>query len=483
MMRKVVLAGFSIAVLLKPSVSRAQGAPTLSPAVREFVRIDSPVVALSHVRLIDGTGSPARDDQTIVIEHGQVQAIGSSEKTSAPTGARVLDLTGYTVIPGLVGMHDHLVYPSGMAGGVRIYNEMVFSAPRLYLACGVTTIRTTGSLETYTDLSLKKLIDEGKVIGPKMHITGPYLEGAGAFTPQLHELTGPEDARRTVNYWADEGVTSFKAYMHITRAELAAAIEAAHARGLKVTGHLCAVTFREAAALGIDDLEHGLLEDTDFTPGKARDVCPSSQDTYAAVAKLDVESPPVQEMIRDLVRHHVAVTSTLPVFETFVPNRPPLQDRVLDALLPQARIDYLATRARIAERADPTWSGLLKKEMQFERDFVKAGGLLLAGEDPTGYGGVLPGFGDQREVELLVEAGFNPLEAIHIATANGAQFLGVADRVGTLAPGKQANLVVIHGDPSARISEIEKVELVFQDGVGFDSTKLIESVRGSVGLH
>jgi imidazolonepropionase-like amidohydrolase len=121
--------------------------------------------------------------------------------------------------------------------------------------------------------------------------------------------------------------------------------------------------------------------------------------------------------------------------------------------------------------------------MQFERDFVKAGGLLLAGEDPTGYGGDLPGFGDQREVELLVEAGFTPLEAIHIQTENGAVFLGQADRLGTLAPGKLADLIVIHGNPVAKIEDIEKVEIVFKDGVGYDSAKLIESVRDSVGLH
>jgi adenine deaminase len=121
--------------------------------------------------------------------------------------------------------------------------------------------------------------------------------------------------------------------------------------------------------------------------------------------------------------------------------------------------------------------------MQFERNFVKAGGVLLAGEDPTGNGGILAGFGDQREVELLVEAGFTPVQAIQIATANGAAFLGASEHIGSLLPGKQADLVVIHGDPSTTIADIEKVEIVFKDGVGYDSAKLIKSVRNSVGLH
>lgn len=486
-MRKTKIVGTSLLLIALSSFTRAQEAAKLSPAVREFVSVDAPIIALTHVRVIDGTGAPPLEDQTIVIDHGSIQAIGSTAKTPAPAGAKLLNLPGHTVIPGLVGMHDHLFYPSG--GATAIYNEMGFSAPRLYLAGGVTTIRTTGSIEPYTDLNLKKLIDEGKMPGPKVRVTGPYLEGPAPFTPQMHSLTGPEDARKTVEFWADQGVTSFKAYMHITRAELAAAIEAAHRRGLKVTGHLCSVGFREAAALGIDDLEHGLVVDTEFVPAKAPDSCPSAQQTDATLAKLDLGSPAVQETIRDLVNRHVAITSTLAVFETFVPNRPPLDQRVLDCLLPQARIDYLTTRAQIAEK-EPSGprrrlfdEELFKKEMEFERAFVKAGGLLLAGNDPTGYGGVLPGFGDQRGVELLVEAGFTPVEAIHIASANGAEWLGESQRIGTLAPGKQADLVVIHGDPSTRISDIRKVTIVFKDGVGYDSAKLIESVRGAVGLH
>jgi len=478
-MRKSVL--LMLLALLVAGDTFAQGPQTLSPAVRAFVSVDAPVVALAHVRVVDGTGAPPAEDQTIILSGGRIQAIGPSASTPAPADAKIMDLHGYTVIPGLVGMHDHMFYPSG--GGTLIYNEMGFSAPRLYLACGVTTIRTGGSIEPYTDLEIKKLIGAGKMPGPKMHITGPYLEGVGAYTPQMHELSGPDDARKTVEFWADQGATSFKAYMHITRAELAAAIAAAHKRGLKVTGHLCSVGFRETAALGIDDLEHGLLVDTEFVPGKTPDVCPAAQLNSETLTKLDLASSPVAEMIRDLVQHHVAVTSTLPVFETFVPNRPPLEQRVLDAMLPEARVDYLARRARVGSSTNSPWPVLFKKEMEFERAFVKAGGLLLAGEDPTGYGGVLPGFGDQREVELLVEAGFSFPEAIHIAAANGAEWLGVADRIGTLAVGKQADLVVIHGDPTKEAHDIEKVEIVFKDGIGYDSAKLIESVRGAVGLH
>src|SRR5436190_10326431 len=482
MLRTLILA---VGVLLGAEAVLAQA--QRSDAVKSFVRVDAPLVALEHVRVIDGTGAPPAEDQTVVIQNGRIRALGSSASTPAPEGAKALDLSGYTVIPGLVGMHDHLFYPSPHVAGrgvPRVYTELAYSAPRLYLAGGVTSLRTTGSIEPYTDLSLKKLIDSGLAPGPKIHVTGPYLEGAGSFTPNLHELTGPDDARKTVEYWTEEGATSFKVYMHITRAELSAVIETAHRRRLKVTGHLCSIGFREAAALGIDDLEHGLLVDTEFVPGKAPDTCPPQADRNQALASLGVESQPVQEMIRDLIAHHVAVTSTLPVFETWVYPRPPLEERVLQALVPEALYDYLSQRAGFNnEKAIAANSSDLKKEMQFERDFAKAGGLLLAGEDPTGYGGVLPGFGDQREVELLVEAGFTPVEAIHIATSNGAEFLGELDRIGTLAVGKLADIVVVQGDPSANIKDVEKVEIVFKDGIGYDSAKLIESARGQVGLR
>ena len=484
-MRKFLLGVVLVATLMMSL--QAQQKPTISPLTKSFVTVDSTVVALEHVRVIDGTGAAPEVDQTILIENGVIRQIGSASSVSVPQGAKVLDLTGRSVIPGLVGMHDHMFYPTAsgegpVEGAPALYGEMGFSFPRLYLAGGVTSIRTTGSLEPYTDLALKKMIDTGKIPGPKIHITGPYLEGVGSYTPQLHELTGPEDAVRLVNYWIDEGATSFKAYMHITRAELSAAIKAAHARGIKVTGHLCSVGFSEAAELGIDDLEHGLVVDQEFNPNKQPDVCPADADRHPSMEKMDIESEAVQAVIRKLVQHHVAVTSTLVIFETFAANRPPLQDRVLQAMSLPSRADYLGARAKIAEGND-NGSILLKKEMQFEHDFVKAGGLLLSGEDPTGYGGALAGFGDQRQTELLVEAGFTPLEAIHIATQNGAEFLGQADRIGTLKVGKQADIVVILGDPSQKIEDLENVELVFKEGIGYDSKRLIHSVQGAVGLH
>jgi imidazolonepropionase-like amidohydrolase len=454
--------------------------------LKPYLAEDSPTLVLMHVRVIDGTGAAAAEDQRIDIEGGKITRVQSAKLRNAfPPNAKILDLAGKTVMPGLVGMHEHLFYTGPERGkdGLPYYVEMIDSGPRLYLASGVTTARTAGSMEPYTDLALKKIIDKGDRPGPKLRITGPYIGDLLSIIPQLHTLAGPEDAGRTVDYWAAEGVTSFKAYMDIKPEELKVAVEHAHAKGLKITGHLCAVGFREAAALGIDNLEHGIFVDTEFYPGKKPGVCPAKEAGEDFAKNVDIESAPVQAMIRDLIDHHVAVTSTLAVFEISVPNRPTMSKmaRAKQALSPQGWSTYLQVRGAIAEQNDPLSAISLKKEMQFERDFVKAGGLLMAGCDPTSFGGVLPGYGDQRGIELLVDAGFTPVEAIHIATQNGAVYLGESGQIGSIAAGKAADLVVVAGNPAQNIDDIENVQMVFKDGLGFDPAKLTQSVQGLVG--
>ena len=456
------------------------------PERQQFIRTEAPVIALTHVRVIEGTGSAARDDQTIVISDGKIQSVEPSASAKIPANAQTLDLNGYTVLPGLVGMHNHMFFPMG--GSPPMYSNMGISFPRLYLALGVTTIRTTGSVQPYADLEIKKLIHAGRMIGPKMHITAPYLEGRGSFTPVMHTLTGADDARRMVSYWADLGATSFKAYMNISSEELRAAVQEAHKRGLKVTGHLCSIGYKEAAEIGIDDLEHGLFADSEFVPNKQPDQCP--QGVSNSLRQLDINGPAVQETIRTLVSKNVAITSTLPVFEAggaplaqsgIGASSALLNQRMLNTMSTDARVRYLQARARVSPEAN--FVPLLRKAMEFERAFVKAGGLLIAGLDPTGNGGIVAGFGDLREVELLVEAGFTPPEAIQIATLNGAKFLGEDARIGSIAAGKQADLMVVKGNPAATIGDIENVEIVFKDGVGYNSEKLIQSVQGLVGIR
>ena len=462
-------------LLLCLGVLAAAQPPPFSTLVRSFIKIDAPVIALTNVRVIDGTGAPAREKQTLIIRGGNIAAMGVAGQVAIPDGATTVDLSGKSIIPGLVMVHEHLYYPSGSG----VYGQLGASFIRLYLAGGVTTMRTGGNVNGIMDLKLKQLIDQGAQPGPAIDATAPYLNGANGFV-QMQDMKDAADARRHVAYWADMGATSFKAYMQISREQLRAAVEEAHARGLKVTGHLCSVSYAEAAEIGIDNLEHGFLAATDFVADRKPDVCPGQGAGQRTIAALDPDGAPFKALVKQLIDRQVALTSTLTVFETFTPGRP--LPPGLDVLLPELKAQFEASHRRTAQNRDSIYTTLFPKALALERAFARAGGVLIAGTDPTGGGGVVPGYSNQRQLELLVEAGFTPLEAIRIGTLNGATYLGRGARVGSLAVGKQADLVVIDGDPSTTIADVRKVETVFKQGVGFDPAKLVASVSGKVGL-
>lgn len=444
---------------------------------RPFVRPLPPAVALLHARIIDGTGSPAREDQTLVIEQGRITAAGIGGQVRLPQGIATLDLAGRTVMPGLVGMHEHLFYElESPSSGHRVVNAQSAFA-RLYLASGVTTIRTAGTVDFDGDARLKARIDAGQEPGPTIHLTGPYLSA-------MDGAPEPERIARTVEAQADRGATSIKAYTTLRPAELKAAVTAAHARGVRVIGHLCAVGFREAAALGIDTLEHGLAVDTEFFSAKRPDECPEQGAVVSELARMDVSDAEIQQTLATLVRRGVSVTSTLAIFESFTGRESSQDPQLPELLAPPLRKEYLSARSFWSDPANPTarmWAAMLSREMEFERQFVAAGGRLLAGVDPTGWGGVVAGLGDARELELLVEAGFTPEGAIRVATSNGATALGESDRIGTVEPGKQADLVVVRGNPAARMSDVRQVEMVVKNGVAYDPAALKAATTGAIG--
>src|SRR5262245_17726425 len=256
-----------------------------SQALQAYVTVDAPVIAITNVTLIDGTGGLVKTGQNIVIRGNKIAAVGPAASTPAPSDAKVVEGTGHTVIPGMFGLHDHLFYT---AGGGR-YVQATSTAPKLYLASGVTTIRTTGSANAYGDSYLKGQIDRGETPGPRIHLTAPYLTGAANKNGSMAIVNTPEDARRFVRYWHDEGATWIKFYTDIKQAEAKAAIDEAHKLGMKVTGHICSITFQEAVALGFDNIEHGMLTATDFYEGKTKDVC--SPDSFAKTTTANPTGP------------------------------------------------------------------------------------------------------------------------------------------------------------------------------------------------
>ncbi|MCE5234105.1 MAG: amidohydrolase family protein [Mizugakiibacter sp.] len=461
----------------------ASAAPDQPPGVdpHSFVAYGANVLALTGAQLIDGTGAAPRPHVTVLIRDGRIAAVDEDGSVAIPADAKRIDLAGKTLLPGYVMLHEHLFYPTGRLS----YASMPYSFPRLYLAGGVTTMRTAGSINPYADLGIKQWIDSGRAVGPHIFFTGPYITAASPEFPimQVPDFGAPRAARAEVRHWIDLGARDFKTYTTISRKTLKAVIDEAHAHGARVTGHLCSVTFAEAANLGIDDLEHGVFVATDFVKDKQPDRCPPNAEVAKSIAALDVQGAPAQGLIHTLIAHHVALTSTLPVIEAFTPGRPALPADVLDLMSASARDNYLRAYAAVASAHSQTAIDAFKHGMAFEKAFLDAGGLLVSGTDPTGNGGVVPGYSNAREVELLVEAGLTLPQAVQVATLNGARFLHIDKETGSVAVGKRADLSVIDGDPTRSPSELRRVQVVFKDGVGYDAAKLRDSVRGDVGTR
>lgn len=440
--------------------------PVLGPETMNYISVDAPVIAITHVRVVDGTGTPAKTGQTLVLDNGTIKALGPDASTPAPAGARVIDGTGKTVIPGLVHMHEHLFYTI-LQGKAYSYNAETFT--KLYLAGGVTSMRTGGSMHFAGDLHIRDAINKGLQPGPWIDTTGPYINQEGS-VPQLMTIKNPEEAAAAVNFYADQGAMSFKAYMHVTRAELREAINAAHKRNLKLTAHLCSVTLREAADLGIDNIEHGLGAASDFQLGKEPDKCPTTAPDFS-------DSKKVTELLQYLKAKNVAMTSNVALSDT---------DREtpgLDVLAPNVAAMFMENRRQPQRGVNAPPSERLTRQIRFDKEFYDMGGLLMIGTDPTGPGGVVPGFSNVHEIELRVENGFKFEEVIKASTMNAAIYERRANLVGSLAPGKQADVVLINGDPTTRPRDMRNIEVVFKQGWGYDPKKLIDAVRGKAGLY
>lgn len=447
-----------------------------SSAVKKYIDYDTPVIAFTHCMLADVKNLKVEGDQTVIVRDGKIQAIGNSKKLSIPSGAVVIDATGKSLLPGFVLLHEHMYYVAYPPDFSYLHTKQLpITFPKLYLACGATTIRTAGSGEPYSDLNLRRDIDRGKILGPDMDVTAPYLEGKGAIFPMMHELSGPDEAKTFVDFWASQGATSFKAYNYLDKPTLKAAIEEAHAKGLKVTGHLCSVTYREAAELGIDQLEHGFFASTDFVPGKKENACPIGAPHIASA-----DAREVKDLEQFLISKKVTLTSTLAVLVNLSTLDTVIRPEVLEAMAPDTRSMYVNVYNK---RRNPALNKALLEEMKMEKAYSDAGGLLTVGTDPTGNGSVLAGYGSQQSIELLTQAGFTPIEAIRIATYNGAKALGLEDKTGSIEVGKTADLVLIDGDISLDIKNIRKIVWVFKKGVGFNSQKIFASVKGEVGKY
>lgn len=450
----------------------------LSKQVTEFVKIQDSIVAIKNVTIIDGTGGSIKYNQDILFENNKISAIANNGEIVLPEKAKIIDGTGKTIIPGLIMLHEHLFYAKPFNRNYK-GTHMTNTFPQMYLAGGVTTMRTAGSIEANADLNVKNLINQGKLVGPTMDVSTPHVERLG-FIPQLQSLYGNESIENWLNYWFDKGITSVKVYNHITKNDLKEIIKVSHARNIKVTGHLCSITYREATELGIDNLEHSFMASTDFVTTKQENECVFGEQS---LMEIDENNPKLIELMQFLVDKNVTLTYTPNVFEPFT-DREVIPGGGSVALSPYLLEQMQAIyNQSIDTKRDSLSLISFKKEMKRVLKFHSMGGKITVGTDPTGSGKTIAGYSNQRLIELLIETGFSIEEAIKIATLNGAAYLGIDNETGTVEVGKEADLVLMNGDLSKDISNIRKMELVFKNGIGFDSKKIFDSVQGKLGLY
>lgn len=430
-----------------------------------FLKEEGRSFVLEHARLVDGTGRPAQDDVTIVIDNGRITHVGKSPP-AVPTGFKRIDLSGRTVLPGLVMMHEHINYFSG----AYVWDSHPGSVPKLLLAAGVTTARTAGSEAPQVDLNLKTRIDAGKAAGPRLFVTGPYLNAAeGGFLGDNPVRTADE-ARSITSFWAGRGATSVKVYSAISPAALRGAVEEANRRGIHVAGHLGEISCTEAANAGIHTIEHSLTSCI-----KDFGIAPDAIGAFRYLGSRQV----ADRLIKLLVAKGVTIVSTPAVSDLREPSAEELSMFNVDqrARYDQAKRDRPPWMPPLA--AMPTWNAAHRA---FERDFVAAGGRLLIGGDASDFG-MVPGYANHTAMIALVRGGFPETQVIKFATGDAARFLGIDGETGTVRVGMAGDLLVVKGAPDRAIEDIRNVEYVFKNGLAFDPAKLRAAAKGMLGQH
>lgn len=436
-----------------------------SDYTQSFVSLDTSNIALSNVKVIDGTGNPSKNSQTVLIQSGIIVDIGNANEIQITDDFYEINLSGKTIIPGIIGMHNHMRIPR---------SAMLSTSPKLYLASGVTTIQTCGTGNPNEELAIAKSIERGEQPGPEIINSGPYFTGPEGKT-NFVRFTNEKAVRDTIQYWANKGVKWLKVYRNTRPSDLQIIVDEAHKNNLKVTGHLCATTYSEAVEIGIDAIEHGFIHSFDHATEREIGTCGGNTDFRTNLA---IESDEVKQVQQKLIENGVALGSTLAIFEAQANME--ADERDLEVMAPYHQEAYRQRKLRYQEQGEEWYfkKEWLTKAMAYELQFFRQGGLLVAGLDPGLHN--MPGFGDQKNYELFLQAEFKPEEAIQVMTSNGAKLLERTD-IGTIEIGKTANIVLLDGDLEDDPKIIRKVETVFKNGVGYDPNKLIKSVKGNVG--
>jgi imidazolonepropionase-like amidohydrolase len=461
---------FVFIFLCMPLCLSGQGARTQAPAPNQ-------VVAIVGGRLVDVASGTEVDNTIVLIAGGRIRAVGREGEIAIPSEAKVVDARSKWLIPGLTDMHVHI-------GQWRIYNPpLYFASPPLYLATGVTTVRDTGG-----DITILRLLDQdiraGKTVGPRLYFAGPILDG----NPPVNQSGGviladsEQRAVSAVNFLADQGASFIKVYNNITEAVLMATVKAAHARGLPVAGHIPRViTMTRAIELGMDCLEHIRITGRELLPQDEADkidFLTFGRRETLLWQRFDVDSVAMNRLVNLIAKRRVFLDPTLVVDYSLFGSPEERNSEPNNQMMPHDLLERLKTNGlpeswRPPAELKAVAAETFEKRLRFIQMCYRAGARLIAGTDGPGLGPMLPGFGLHSEMELLVKAGLTPLDALRAATSTAAQALNADKDLGTIEPGKLADLVILDADPLQNISNARRIYRVLKDGQIYDPQELL----------
>jgi imidazolonepropionase-like amidohydrolase len=429
-------------------------------AARSLVRKPAGAVVFRNANLFDAETGQIRPRITVVVRGNRITAVGEDGRISIPAGAEVIDLAGKTLMPGMWDMHVHMGDDDGL----------------MHLAAGVTTVRDLAN-DTDETLARKRRITEGPLIGPRMVLAG-FMDGPGPFAGPTKVLVSTADsARASVNRYADLGYEQIKIYSSIDPALVPAIVDAAHKRGLRVSGHVPqGMTAEEFVRAGADELQHTNFLFLNFWRDSLKDTRTPERFTAPAhrAAVLDLESDRVRRFIALLKERGTVIDPTVAVFEgMFVARKgsvDPSYSAVADRMPPTVRRGFLTGGLPVPEGMDQRYRDSFTAFKRMVKSMYDAGVPIVAGTD------AMAGFAYHRELELYAEAGIPAPEVLRIATIGAARITKRDKELGSIAPGKLADLIVVDGNPAARISDIRRVTLVMKDGVLYDPAAMYRSI-------
>jgi len=454
-MKRVVFLPFAF---LLAGILRAQTSPT--------------VLVLRGGTLVNVASGKEISDSVIVMRGERIEQVGSGN-TGIPDGAQIIDAKGKWIIPGLIDSHAHAENP----------DDTPFS---LYLTNGVTTIRNPGGNITVLRLTRERLL-RGELIGPRLFFSGPLLDGVPPVWPDLSLLVDtPQRARSAVNFLADQGVDFVKVYNNVKEPELRAIVETAKELELPVAGHIPrSMTMTHAIELGMTRLEHIRVtgrEMLSLDEAEKIDLLPLGSREPLLWQRFDLQSEKMRALVQRLARSKIFLDPTLVVAEvTEVPtldaDRNDPNNQYLSPTVVERYVNFKSPLYELPPDLQAAGAEAFHKQEKFVGMCNRAGVKIIAGTDGPGIGSLLPGFGLHRELELLVASGLSPLQALRAATLTAAEALGKEDRLGTIEPGKFADMVVLNADPLQEIQNLRKIYLVVQGGKTYAPDALLQQAR------